>query len=657
MESRWDAAAAPTDDEALAQCAYGSRLLGSEESLVLHGGGNTSVKGVATDIVAGEIEVLYVKGSGWDLATIEPAGFAPMRLARLRELLGAKELRDEQMMNEFRCALLDAAAPNPSVESLLHAFLPHRAVQHSHADVIVTLTNLADGADRVREVFGDAVVVVPYSMPGFDLVREVAAAWPGQAHAGTVGMVLLNHGLFTFGDSTRQAYERHIELITRAEHYLAEQAGLPESHDEATALGDVPLGELAGLRAAISAAAGKPMIVSRHRDPRVAAFVSRPDLAGIATQGPATPDHVIRTKQLPMVGSDIAGYTEAYREYFERNASRSRDRLTILDPAPRVVLDPRLGLLTAGQRAKDADIADDIYRHTMDVIERGELLGGYRALSEDHIFDVEYWDLEQAKLRRGGTPPALAGQVALVTGAASGIGKACAAALLGAGASVIGFDISPEVAAAFPGPEYLGLAIDVTDPAAIAAGLTAGVERFGGVDILLASAGIFPESQPISTLSLDQWRRAMAVNVDSVAALMQATHPLLALAPAGGSVVLIASKNVPAPGPGAAAYSASKAALTQLGRVAALEWATDGIRVNMVHPDAVFDTGLWTEDLLAARAAKYGITVDAYKRRNLLRAEVSSATVAQMAVAMCGPAFARTTGAQVPVDGGNDRVI
>ncbi len=358
-----------------------------------------------------------------------------------------------------------------------------------------------------------------------------------------------------------------------------------------------------------------------------------------------------------MVGTDVDGYVQGYRDYFGRNASRSADELAMLDPAPRVVLDDRLGMLTIGQRGKDADIADDIYRHTMDIIERGELLGGYRALPEGDLFDVEYWDLEQAKLRRGGTPPALAGQVALVTGAASGIGRACAATLLSAGACVIGLDLSADVAGTFSGAEWLGVPTDVTDAEAVRRALTAGVERFGGVDILVVSAGIFPESEPIAKLHMEQWRRAMAVNVDAVAALLQATHPLLAHAPSGGSVVLIASKNVPAPGPGAAAYSASKAALTQLGRVAALEWAADGIRVNMVHPDAVFDTALWTPELLEQRAAKYGMSVHDYKRRNLLHAEVSSDIVSRMVLSMCGDAFSRTTGAQVPVDGGNDRVV
>jgi NAD(P)-dependent dehydrogenase (short-subunit alcohol dehydrogenase family) len=290
-------------------------------------------------------------------------------------------------------------------------------------------------------------------------------------------------------------------------------------------------------------------------------------------------------------------------------------------------------------------------------LERGQLLGGYQALPAADIFDVEYWELEQAKLRRTGSPPPLAGQVALVTGAASGIGKACARALLDAGASVVGLDVADSVHTALAGPEWLGVPADVTDPPAVAAALRAGVERFGGLDLLVVSAGVFPQSQPIAKLDPSAWRRTMAVNVDSVADLLRACHPLLAQAPAGGRVVLIASKNVPAPGPGAAAYSASKAALTQLARVAALEWAADGIRVNIVHPDAVFDTGLWTDEVLAERARRYGMSVADYKRRNLLGREVTSATVAQMVTQMCGDAFACTTGAQVPVDGGNDRVV
>jgi len=671
MQSRWNPDEAPTDP--LEQCAYGSRLLGSDPSLVLHGGGNTSVKATATDVTGDRLEVLYVKGSGYDLSTIPAKGFTPLRMTRLEELLTVERLSDPQMVNELRCARLDASAPDPSVEALLHALLPFPAVQHSHADAIVTLTNLADGAEVVRRVFGDDVIVVPYKMPGFDLARAVADLWDERAHPGTIGLVLLNHGLFTVGADTREAYERHIGLLDTAERHLAEHAPRPEPGT--VRLPRIPMLELAAVRSAVSAAAGAPMIVSRHVDASVAGFVARTDLAAVATRGPATPDHIIRTKRIPAVGDGapdaLTGAVERsvteYRGYVERNAARRvaeaeaagrpAEPLTTLDPAPRVLLDPRVGMLSVGRQAKDAQIAADIYHHTIEIIERGEQLGGYRALDEAPLFDVEYWDLEQAKLRRAGSPPMFAGQVALVTGAASGIGKACAAALLEAGAAVVGLDLAPATDSTFGGPAWLGITVDVTDEEAVDAAVARGVEKFGGIDIVVVSAGVFAAGAPIAQLDTAAWRRTMAVNVDSVATLFRIVQPLLALAPDGGRVAVIASKNVPAPGPGAAAYSASKAALTQLSRVAALEWAADGIRVNLVHPDAVFDTGLWNPDLLAERAQRYDMTVDEYKRRNLLSTEVSSALVGSAVVRLCSDEFRATTGAQVPIDGGSDRVI
>jgi rhamnose utilization protein RhaD (predicted bifunctional aldolase and dehydrogenase)/NAD(P)-dependent dehydrogenase (short-subunit alcohol dehydrogenase family) len=630
----------------LDELVYGSRLIGQDPDLVLHGGGNTSVKIVRPDLTGRPVEILYVKGSGWDLATIEEAGFAPLRLDRLRELLTLDRLPDERMMNELRCALVDSSAPDPSVEALLHALLPHVAVLHSHADAIVTLTNTADGAGLVREIYGDRVVSVPYVMPGFALARRCAELYPAAAHDGTVGMVLRNHGLFTFGANTEEAYRRHIELVAEAEDRL--RAPTTVHIGQTAAVGRPTMAELAGFRAGLSAVAGAPMIVSRYPEP----FVARPDLAAVATRGPATPDHVIRTKRVPMIGRDLARYAEDYRAYFAEHAA-GRD-LTMLDPAPRIVLDPALGLLAAGRRVRDADIAADIYRHTIRIIERAEALGGYRALPAVDLFDVEYWVLEQAKLRRDNASGPLTGEVALVTGAASGIGRACAEALLARGAAVVGLDLTPTPTER---PDYLGVAVDVTDGPAVAAALESAVERFGGLDIVVPCAGIFPGAQRIGELDPSTWRRTMAVNADAVANLFTATHPLLCQAPRGGRVVLIASKNVPAPGPGAAAYSASKAAVTQLARVAALEWAADRIRVNVVHPDAVFDTGLWTEDILAARAAHYGLTVAEYKRRNLLGAEVTSAGVARVVAELCTDTFAATTGAQIPVDGGNERVI
>ena len=654
MENRWDASR--TFDGPLDECAYGSRLIGVDPALVLHGGGNTSVKAPFLDITGEEIPALWVKGSGWDLASIAPAGFPPLRLARLDALLDLDTLSDPDMMRELAAARLDPGAPQPSVESLLHAFLPYEAVQHSHADVIVTLTNLVDGERRVREVFGPAVVIVPYVMPGFDLAKAVRDLWPRPAVDNPIGMVLLNHGLFTFGATTEEAYGRHVELITRAEEWLNDNA--PQRMVKADPLPPADVPALASLRREISRMAGTPMISRRYADPAVARFVRRDDLQSLARRGPLTPDHVIRTKRLPMIGRDVEAFSDEYRRYFQENQSRGRVPLQMLDPAPRVVLDRDLGMLALGRSAGEAVIVADVYLRTIPVLERAEdHLGGYRALSASDLFDAEYWDLEQAKLRRAGGAPEFTGMVALVTGAASGIGRACAAELLARGAAVAGLDRTPSVAGAFDGPAWLGITGDLVDAATQEEAIAEAVEAFGGIDIVVAAAGVFGASQSLAALQAESWRQVMAINTDSVAELFHLLDPVLRLSPVGGRVVVISSKNVPAPGPGAGAYSASKAAVTQLARVAALEWAGAGIRVNVVHPDAVFDTGLWTEDLIAERAARYGITSQEYKQRNLLHVEITSDTVAGVVADLCSNRFAATTGAQIPIDGGSERVI
>lgn len=639
---------------------YTSRLLGRDKSLVLHGGGNTSVKLREKNLLGEEEEILYVKGSGWDLETIEEAGFAPVRRGHLVRLAGLDELSDPRMVNEMVTHMTRASAPTPSVEAILHAALPHKFVDHTHADAVVAVTNTPDGAARVRRIWGDQVVVIPYIMPGFDLARLCARMFPEQAGPQTIGMVLMNHGIFSFGETARESYERMIHLVTLAEEHLAAQGAwdlpaLPEAAPPSPSPRDI-----AALRRDLAQEAGFPMVLLSRRDARSLAFVRRPDLAEIAQQGPATPDHVIRTKRVPLVGrsvGDVASYTRAYRSYFEAHAPHAKAPKTMLDPAPRIILDPELGLLAAGRRATDAAIAAEIYEHTMDVIERADRLGGWRALPERDLFDMEYWDLEQAKLKKAGAPPVFAGEVALVTGAASGIGKACVASLLARGAAVVGLDRDPAIETLHSRPDYRGMVCDVTDEAALRGAVAAAADAFGGVDMVILNAGIFPGGRQIAELATEEWRRVLGVNLDANLVLLRECHPLLALAPNGGRVVVIGSKNVPAPGPGAGAYSASKAALNQLARVAALEWGKDGIRVNVLHPNAVFDTGVWTDEVLAARAAAYGLDVESYKKNNVLGAEVTSRHVAELAAELCGPLFERTTGAQIPVDGGNDRVI
>jgi len=656
MKSLWRDDEAAKFEGPLGPRVYTSRLLGRDKSLVLHGGGNTSVKIRERNLLGEDQDVLYVKGSGWDLETIEPAGFAPVQLDYVRRLAALPSLTDPQMVNELATHTLRAGAPAPSVETILHASLPHKYVDHTHADAVLSVSNSPDGDKRIGDIYGDKVVVIPYIMAGFDLAAYCAREFPKQKTGNTVGMVLLSHGVFSFAEDARQSYERMLELVSMAERYLATRKAwtvtLPPAVPSPFRREDA-----AKLRSDASRAAGFPLLCRCNDAPNFLGFARHPAVARISQGGPATPDHVIRTKPVPMLGRDLGAFGAAYREYFERNAKTAKEKKTILDVAPRLALDPDLGLAAFGRTAKDLGIVEDLYEHTIEVILRAESLGGWKALEERHTFDIEYWDLEQVKLKKAGSPPAFAGEVAVVTGAASGIGKACAEAFLRRGATVVGLDRNPAILELWKRPDFLGLACDLVDSNAVHAALDAAVKRFGGTDMLVLNAGIFPASQPVQGIGADMWKSAMTVNVEANLIMMQACHALLKLAPRGGRIVVIGSKNVPAPGPGAGAYSASKAAMNQLARVAALEWGKDGIRINTIHPNQVFDTGLWTEDVLASRANAYGMSVEQYRKNNLLKTEVTSRDVAELAAEMCGPLFAKTTAAQVPVDGGNERVV
>ena len=656
MRSRWSEEESAQYAGLLGERVYTSRLLGSDPTLVIHGGGNTSVKLETSDLFGAPVPTLYVKGSGSDLADVRESDFAPVRLEHLRSLVQLPELSDVAMAEQLRLACTSTDAPAPSVEAILHAVIPDRYVDHTHADAVLTVTNTPSGRKRIEEIYGDRVIVVDYVMPGFALARQCAQQFSEERTDATVGMVLLRHGVFSFGTTARESYERMIELVSMAEDYLRahEAWDLPEAGEAWTSIDRDVVVEL---RARVSERAGRPMILTTARTSRTKAFVDRADLGRVAGRGPMTPDHAIRTKRVPLVGRDIAGYALEYTQYFERYAARSVAPLTMLDPAPRVILDPDLGLLTAGGTPREAAIAHDIAVHTLDAIERAEMLDAWDALPEADVFDVEYWDLEQAKLRRDGSIPPFAGRVALVTGAASGIGHATAALFRRSGAAVVALDIDRAVEAQHDGEASLGIRCDVTDWTAVDAALDAAVGCFGGIDILVLNAGVFPPSARIEDLRLSEWREIMAVNLDANLGLLQAASGCLAGAPDGGCVVVNASKNVPAPGPGAAAYSASKAALTQLARVATLEWGPRGVRVNVIHPNAVFDTGVWDAEKIATRAENYGLTEEQYRTNNLLGVEVSRDDVAEVIVALCSQSFAKTTGAQVPVDGGNERVV
>ena len=622
MKNRWDDNEAKRlNNDPLQLRVYTSRLLGLEHDLVLHGGGNTSVKTEATNLFGEKEQLIYIKGSGWDLTSIEATGFAPVRISSIKRLAQLDQLSDTDMVIALRSAMTNPDAPNPSVEAILHAMIPFTYVDHTHADAVVTISNTPDGEHQVRQLYGSRVLVVPYVMPGFILAKQVYEMTRDTDWAQLDGIVLMNHGVFTFSDTAKDSYNKMIQLVTQAEEYLNRHAFIPAAG--AVESPKDPL-VLAKIRQAVSRIKGQPMIAAVDSTPQAVHFSNQPDVKSIATRGPMTPDHVIRTKRVPVVlGKDPIGdinrYADEYRQYFNRHTN---GQLKMLDAAPRWAVWPGFGTIAFGADTKGVRIVSDIVSHTTRAIRQAQKLGGWQALGEKDLFEMEYWELEQAKLLKAKLDLPLQGKVALVTGAASGIGLACARRLCDQGASIIAIDVDQKVMQLFNQAGTIGFVCDLTDRSSVNETVNKAALRFGGFDILVSNAGIFPDSQPIATLSPNIWDRSLAVNLTSHQTVLSECVPYLELGfePA---VVVIGSKNVPAPGPGASAYSVAKAGVTQLARVAAIELGAKGIRVNVIHPNAVFDTGVWTPQVIANRASEYGLSTEAYKTQNILKTEVT----------------------------------
>jgi len=654
MKNLWHDSEASQCDSPLELRAYTSRLLGQSADLVLHGGGNTSVKDVAVNVFGESEEILYIKGSGHDLETIGTDGFAPTRLKTLQKLSSLPTLSDTDMVRELKCSQTDPKAPAPSVETILHAIIPHKYVDHTHADAVVSISNTQGGEDKIRGLYGDEVLILPYVMPGFILAKQVFDATRTIDWDVCRGIILLHHGVFTFHDDARQSYENMLHIVTKAEQYIAEHIDIDVKPGNGSDPSGISALEFARLRKQVGARRGGNM-VARFLP---LALASLDNVEDCARRGPLTPDHVLHTKQLPMLmtgddAADIDHFAAEYQSYFDRHAGED---LTCLDLAPRWGVRKDKGAAAFAINGKRLKVCTDIVEHTAKAILWGEQMDGWQALPEQDIFDVEYWELEQAKLKKTGAASSLEGKVALVTGAASGIGRAAVAQLMNHGVCVVGLDKDPTVTEVSNSPLYLGSVTDVTQTDAIRKALETTVLWFGGIDIVVSNAGSFPTGAYLQDTSDEQWHAALALNLDSHFKVIREVIPYLKEG-FDASVIVVASKNVLAPGPGAGAYSVAKAALTQLARVAALELADHGIRVNVLHPDAVFDTGIWTDDVLNARAEKYGLTVDEYKRRNLLATEISSDDVARAILAMADKDFAKSTGMQLTIDGGNERTL
>lgn len=661
MKNRWiesEATAFASEDKNLGLRVYTSQLLGRDADLVLHGGGNTSVKGELQNVFGETESVLFVKGSGWDLRTIEAAGFPAVKIEHLLRLGGLDSLSDSEMMRQLRLALLDPTAPTPSVEAILHALIPHKYVDHSHADAVVAISNSPNGEAMLQEIYGDEVLILPYTMPGFILAKQVAEATASIEWSSLRGIVLLHHGIFTFDEDAEASYSTMIELVSKAEQYLEKKMGAAELAEAVYEPSREDCLQLSSLRRAAAQIMERPVLLRLDSSKQATGFAGLKNCHDLATRGPLTPDHTIHGKAFaavfendPFIG--LEQFQLTYREYFEKHSDSSHQ---CLDSMPRYGVWRDKGMVYLAPNQKRLGIVQDISEHTLKSIQQAERLGGWQALPMQDLFDVEYWELEQAKLKSSAKLPEFEGKVAVVSGAASGIGRACVNDLVEQGAVVLALDIAEGFAVQLDSAAIVARHCDVTDSRAIDSALQEMVVQYGGIDIVVSNAGSFPASQSLEEMDDSSWESSTQLNLSSHMKLLRASVPYLrnGIDPA---VIFVASKNVPAPGPGAAAYSVAKAGLTQMARIAALELGEAGIRVNVLHPNAVYDTAIWSDEVLASRAAHYGLTVDEYKTSNVLKTEVTSSDVAKAVSLFAGQTLAKTTGVQLPIDGGNERVI
>ncbi len=675
MENLWSDKAAQAcirqcDDagigEELALRLYSARLLGGDRDLVLHGGGNASLKADITDSLGDAFPVLFIKGSGWDMATLEAPGLPAVRLEPLRRLRTLESLDDLAMVNMLRGNLIEAQAADPSVETLLHAFLPHAYVDHTHASAILALSDQPDGDRICGEVFAGKAAVAPYRMSGLALAKAAAQAY--EAEPDCRGLILSKHGVVSFGESAAEAYDAMIELVNLAEDHL--HWGRPKVFPAIALPSAVPTASRIGpiLRAALSRLdqsmpGGHRRVVLDHRGGEtVLNFVNGQELSRYGQAGVVTPDHAIRTKGQPLIlpapdSDDLesfaetavaaaADYVTAYEDYFGRHAGPDT---VMANPLPKVILVPGVGLFAADRTARDAAIVADIAENAVAVIAAGEAHGSFESIGEKDLFDIEYWSLEQAKLKRM-AEPALAGHVVAVTGGAGAIGAATAAAFAAEGAAVVVLDLDAGQAAAtaaqFGG---LGLGCDVTDAGAVAETFDCICAAHGGIDIVVSNAGAAWQGK-IGEVDDALLRRSFELNFFAHQLVAKSAVAVMLQQGTGGVLLFNASKQAVNPGPDFGPYGLPKAATMFLMRQYAVDYGEVGIRSNAINADRI-RSGLLTDDMVAARSTARGVSEADYMAGNLLRREVTAEDVAQAFVNLAKSE--KTTGAALTVDGGN----
>lgn len=681
MKSLWSHKEASTLDD-LGLLVYASRLLGQNPALVVWGGGNSSAKGRSKDLRDREVATIWVKGSGSDMKSCAAKDFTPLRLEDLLAALEREEMTDEAMVDYFGFAKTNPSAPRPSIETLLHAFVPRKFVLHTHADAILALTNNQKGRLAVEQCFSGQAIFIPYIKPGFTLAKMAAKAF--SEFPGARAMVLENHGLITWDDDARTAYEATIEFVTKAEQYSLQQEKSRPTARAISRLGkalsggkrrEIFEGIAPALRGALSAE--KRNILRFEDGAEILEFLEHPGAEKSALAGPATPDHMLQTKRLPLflgrpklddvaklsqqLREAVATYREEYLGYWQRN-HRASDPM--LEPFPRVLLIPGLGLIATGKDAKQAAVVAEIYSHSIDCMRAALRIAAYKSLSEAQAYEMEYWPLELYKLALAPAEKEFSRKVALITGAASGIGKAIAWRFAEEGTHLLLGDrdgkgvsaVADAIGAKYGRERIFAAEMDVTSEKSVYAAFADTVTRFGGLDIVISNAGI-AASSPIDTMRLEDWEKSLAVNATGHFLVAREGLRLFKNQGLGGVFVFNASKNVLAPGKDFAAYSAAKSAEAQLAKIVAIEGAPFGIRANLLHPDAIFeDSKLWSPEIRAQRAKAQGIKPseieEAYRKRNLLQVTVSGRDVAEAALFFASDRSAKTTGCALTIDGG-----
>ena len=679
MKSLWNDEKAKAFKSDLDLRVYTSRLLGESSFLVLHGGGNTSVKTTVLNLFGEEEEVLYVKGSGWDLATIKAAGFAPVKMDTLLKMAQLETLSDSDMVKYQRAAMLDPTAPNPSVEAILHAIIPFKFVDHTHADSVVAISNTSNGEEKLKEIYGEKVLIIPYVMPGFDLAKLVYEATKETNWDELEAIILLNHGVFTFDNDARISYEKMIDFITKAEKYMLKNGAMVCGDDIEEELSffasvgvffssfftktgkcflgsskneneivEINLLELAKIRKTVSIQKKQAVIAKINSDKKAVHFSNMPNLENIANQGPLTPDHVIRTKRVPLViGQNIeeslSEYIQNYNEYFEQN---KKEGLVALNPAPNWAIANGFGTISFGKSIKEAQIIEDITDHTMTAILKGELLGGYKALSAKEIFDVEYWELEQAKLKKGSTSQEFAGKIVLITDALSATQKICAKLLKEKGATIAALDKSIDVEKVYNKTGEIGIQCNLLKQDEIKIAIDEVVRNFGGIDIVINDIGMPINKDDINS---HDWQKHLDINVTKHQNLLKNILPYLKEG-INPNVIIIASKEFIHVGNEHVIYSAVENDQMQLSNNTTLELSRYGIRVNTIYPRKALNNTLKNEKSLQDRAELCGLSLEEYLNEDDLKTQLEAYDTAVLAKTIASSAFDRTTGAQLKVD-------